>query len=62
VRDGAEDTYSVLLENEQDSSCTCPGHMFHGYCKHVDALRALLAEGRLPLPSIPHGPAEEGPF
>ena len=58
VKDGAEDTYSVLLENEQDSSCTCKGHTYHGYCKHVEACRALLAEGKLPLPPVPHGPVE----
>jgi len=28
-----------------------------GYCRHVDALRALHTQGRLPLPSVPHGPA-----
>jgi hypothetical protein len=56
VKDGEEDAYSVLLE-EDGSSCTCPGHTFLGYCKHVDALRALLGQGRLPLPPVPHGPA-----
>jgi hypothetical protein len=50
--------YDVLLENEQDGSCTCPGHTYHGYCRHLDALRALLAEGKLPLPPVPHGPVE----
>jgi len=55
VEDGAEGTYDVLLENEQDSSCSCPGHTYHGHCKHVEALRALLAAGKLPLPSVAHG-------
>ena len=40
VQDGAEPAYSVMLEIEGDS-CTCPGHTYGGYCKHVDALRAL---------------------
>jgi hypothetical protein len=53
-----DDTYDVLLENEQDASCTCPGHTYHGYCKNVDALRALLAESKLPLPPVAHGSAE----
>jgi hypothetical protein len=52
-----DDVYDVLLENEQDGSCTCPGHTFGGYCKHVDALRALVTAGQLPLPPVPHGPA-----
>lgn len=47
-----EGTYDVLFENEQDSSCTCPGHTYGGYCKHVDALRALMAAGKLPLPPV----------
>jgi hypothetical protein len=55
VQDGAEDTYHVLLENEQDASCTCPGHTYGGYCRHVDAIRALLTAGKLPLPPVPHG-------
>src|SRR5262249_6271716 len=36
-----DDVYDVLLEVEGDS-CTCPGHTYGGYCRHVDALRALL--------------------
>jgi uncharacterized Zn finger protein len=52
VEDGAERTYDVLLENEQDSSCTCPGHTYHGHCRHVEALRALLRAGKLPLPNV----------
>jgi hypothetical protein len=50
-----DDAYDVLLENEQDGSCTCPGHTYHGYCRHVDACRALLTAGKLPLPPVAHG-------
>jgi hypothetical protein len=46
-----DETYDVLLEIEGDS-CTCPGHTYGGYCKHVDALRALHAQGKLPLPAV----------
>jgi hypothetical protein len=53
-----DDVYDVLLENEQDGSCTCPAGVYHGFCKHQDALRALLAEGKLPLPPVPHGEVE----
>src|SRR4051794_29663275 len=37
-----DDVYDVLIENAQDASCTCPGHIYGGYCKHVDALRSLI--------------------
>src|SRR5262245_336841 len=46
-----DESYDVLLDAGGDS-CTCPGHTYHGYCKHVDALRALRAAGRLPLPIL----------
>jgi hypothetical protein len=46
------DAYDVLLENEQDASCTCPGHERWGHCKHRDAIRALHAAGNLPLPPV----------
>ena len=50
---GAEDTaYDVLLEIEGDT-CTCKGHTYGGYCKHVDCLRVLHTRGLLPLPSLP---------
>ena len=52
------DCYDVLLEIE-GSSCTCPGHSYGGYCRHVDALRALHAQGRLPLPSVANEPVAE---
>jgi hypothetical protein len=49
---GAEDTsYDALLEIEGDT-CTCPGHTYGGYCKHVDCLRALHTRGLLPLPPV----------
>jgi SWIM zinc finger len=41
------EAYDVLLENEQDASCTCKGHTYGGYCKHVDCCRALVAAGKL---------------
>jgi hypothetical protein len=40
------DVYDVLLEQD-GGSCTCKGHTFGGYCKHVDAARALLGVGKL---------------
>jgi hypothetical protein len=38
LRNAAE--YDVLL-NGRESSCTCPGHTYHGHCKHVDGLTTL---------------------
>src|SRR3954469_22968900 len=29
-----DDVYDVLLE-EDGASCTCPGHTYGGFCKHV---------------------------
>ena len=40
------DVYDVLLEQGGDS-CTCKGHTYGGYCKHVDCCRALLGAGKL---------------
>jgi hypothetical protein len=40
------ETYDVLLEQGRDS-CTCKGHTYGGYCKHVDCCRALLGAGKL---------------
>ena len=40
------DVYDVLLEHDGDS-CTCKGHTHHGYCKHVDCCKALIAAGKL---------------
>ena len=44
--EGEEATYDVLLSAEGDS-CTCKGHTYGGYCKHVDAVRALRQAGKL---------------
>jgi hypothetical protein len=53
------DVYDVLLDAAGDS-CTCKGHTYGGYCKHVDGARALLKAGKLPLPPLPHA-AAHGP-
>jgi hypothetical protein len=41
-----DSSYDVLLDAGGDS-CTCKGHTYGGYCKHVDALRALTQAGKL---------------
>jgi hypothetical protein len=60
--DGGE-CYSGHIDGER-SSCSCPGGVFNGRCKHIDALRSLLAAGKLPpAPAMPEpapAPAREG--
>jgi len=38
--------YNVLLDGRR-SSCECKGHLRHGHCRHVEALTALRAAGKL---------------
>jgi hypothetical protein len=60
VTDSAErPTYSVNLDGAR-STCDCPGHTFHRQgkpCKHIEALLALLAAGKLPAPAAEGGAA-----
>lgn len=46
---GCSEDYDILLHG-RETSCTCPGHTYHGKCKHVSALQALIAAGKLPAP------------
>jgi hypothetical protein len=52
--DGAHN-HDVLIENAQSGSCSCQGFTARGACRHLDALRALLAAGKLPVPGVPCG-------
>jgi hypothetical protein len=52
--------HDVLIESEQDGSCSCQGFTAHGHCRHLDALRSLLAAGKLPLPGVPCGHGKRG--
>jgi hypothetical protein len=49
AKDGpeAEDVYQTFVANPQDRSCTCVGFSAHGYCRHADALLALLQAGHI---------------
>lgn len=40
---------------DQPATCDCKGHAYHGDCKHVKALAALVQAGKLPdpVPSTP---------
>ncbi len=43
------DVYDVCLDEcASADSCTCKGNTYGGYCKHLDAVRALLAAGDVP--------------
>jgi hypothetical protein len=42
--------YGCFLANEQDCQCECRGFEAHGRCKHIDALKALLAGGHIESP------------
>jgi hypothetical protein len=62
VKPGEADHYDVLLDGRK-STCECPGFERYGWhldangdpvsCKHCDGLLALVANGRLALPSKP---------
>jgi hypothetical protein len=47
------DAYDVGLFLDGSESCDCVGHERWGHCKHVGALRMLIARGKLP--AVPHG-------
>jgi hypothetical protein len=59
---GEPDEYHVNLDGTR-STCECKGYLKHGWhrtaegeltaCKHLDALLALVADGRLTLPARP---------
>jgi hypothetical protein len=44
---GLGDLYHVRVGEPEDCSCECKGFLYHGYCRHVLGLLALLHEGRL---------------
>lgn len=44
------EVYHVLLHGKQ-TSCDCAGHSFTGHCKHVEALTALIAAGKIEAPA-----------
>jgi len=39
--------YHVLLNADGSGDCTCPGHTYHGHCKHREGLAALERAGKL---------------
>lgn len=47
IRKGLDEAYYEARLAPRNN-CTCPGHVKHGHCKHVDALRALWQRKQLP--------------
>jgi hypothetical protein len=41
------EVYDVLFENEFDHRCECREFLRHGYCKHIDSLKALRERGKI---------------
>jgi hypothetical protein len=39
--------YHVRVGRPADCSCECKGFLYHGYCRHVLGLQALVREGLL---------------
>jgi hypothetical protein len=50
--------YHVRLDGKH-STCECPGHLRWNHCKHVEALLALQAQGKLP--AAPQAAPESAP-
>jgi hypothetical protein len=42
-----ERQYHVHLDKELGNSCTCKGYVYSSKCKHVDALKTLVALGKV---------------
>ena len=40
-------TYHVHLDKELGDSCTCKGYVYRSKCKHVDAIKTLVALGKV---------------
>src|ERR1700677_4944137 len=40
-------TYHVHLDAELGDSCTCKGFVYRSKCKHVDAMKTLVALGKV---------------
>ena len=39
--------YHVRVGRSEDCSCECKGFLYHGYCRHIMGLLALIREGKL---------------
>jgi hypothetical protein len=61
----ADDAYQTFIScNGQDDHCSCTGNSRFGYCKHCDAIRGLIEDGKLEevgsvVPVQPHPSPEQ---
>jgi hypothetical protein len=44
---GLGNLYHVRVGAREECSCECPGFVYHGYCRHVLGLLALVKRGLL---------------
>lgn len=47
-RAGHNQGYHVQIgvnNDERRNGCDCPGHTYHGHCRHVSSLKQLLEDG-----------------
>ncbi|HEY7330140.1 MAG TPA: SWIM zinc finger family protein [Gemmataceae bacterium] len=49
--DGHMEGYQIFFD-DYGTTCTCKGFEFRSKCKHVEALQALIAAGKLPSPIV----------
>jgi hypothetical protein len=51
--DGQETYFVHVWHDHLSDSCDCAGGTFKGKCKHQDAIRGLIQQGKLPAPPAP---------
>lgn len=44
---GLGNLYHVRVGRRDECSCECKGYLYHGYCRHILGLLALIDEGKL---------------
>jgi hypothetical protein len=60
IGDGG-DVYHAHIDTEAGHhSCTCKGGTYHGHCKHVESIVALIRSGKISVPA-PQRPAAAVP-
>ncbi len=58
--EGEPAEYDVNIDLERGyHSCTCKGNTYHGHCKHVESVLALIQCDKIDMPSTKQQPAPE---
>ena len=47
LKAGTTEPYHVMVDGAAGSSCDCQGCLQWAHCKHLDASKALIAQGKL---------------